>query len=130
MFRTAADGDEVARAIVDRLADELIVMAEAIIRRLSLTRRSPSVVLAGGVFAARDATFEARIRDGIRAVAPGADVHRSETLPVLGAALLGLDRLDGRVAGDRRAAERRLRDALGTWRPDPLAVRAGGVGGA
>lgn len=118
VFRTAEDGDAVARSIVDRLADELVAMAEAIIRRLSLTRRSPTVVLAGGVFAARDAAFETRIGEGIRAVASGADVLRSGALPVLGAALLGLDRLDGLVAGDRRAAERRLRNALGAWRPD------------
>lgn len=130
VFRTAADGDSVAQAIVDRLADELSVMAEAIIRRLSLARHAPTVVLAGGVFAARDAAFEARIRDGIRAVAAGADVHRSETLPVLGAALLGLDRLDGRVAGDRRAAERRLREALGAWLPERAATSTGRAGDA
>lgn len=119
----ANDGDPVARAILDRQADELVVMATAMIRRLSLTRRRPVVVLAGGVFAARDASFEARIRDGVAAVAPGADVRRSEALPVLGAALLGLDRLhglarvDGREGGDRAAAEARLRDSLGAWHP-------------
>jgi len=121
VFEAAADGDVVARAIVDRQADELVVMAEAIIRRLSMTRRRPTVVLAGGVFAARDRSFEARIRDGVNAVAPGANVRRSAALPVLGAALLGLDRLDGRAAGERRAAERRLREALGAWRPGPSA---------
>jgi N-acetylglucosamine kinase-like BadF-type ATPase len=117
VFESAGQGDAVARSIIDRLADELVVMAEAIIRRLSLARRHPTIVLAGGVFAARDRSFEARIRDGVDAVAPGAEVRRSDALPVLGAALLGLDRLDGRVAGDRRAAEERLRAALGAWRP-------------
>jgi N-acetylglucosamine kinase-like BadF-type ATPase len=117
VFSAAAEGDAVARSILDRQADELVVMATAIIRRLSLTRRRPVVVLAGGVFAARDERFETRIREGIGAVAPGADVRRSEALPVLGSALLGLDRLDGRVAGDRRAAEARLRETLGAWQP-------------
>jgi N-acetylglucosamine kinase-like BadF-type ATPase len=117
VFATAEAGDAVARSIVDRLADELVVRAEAILRRLSLTRRAPTIVLAGGVFAARDPGFDARIRDGIRGVASGADVRRAETLPVLGAALLGLDRLDGRGPGDRRLAERRLRDGLGAWQP-------------
>ena len=121
VFGAAAAGDDVARSIVDRLADELVVMAEAIIRRLGLTRRRPTVVLAGGVFAAHDRGFEQRIRDGVTAVAAGADVQRSEALPVLGAALLGLDRLDGRTAVARRASEARLRDGLGAWRPDPPA---------
>ena len=117
VFRAAGDGDVVARSIVDRLADELVAMAGAIIRRLSVSRLRPDVVLAGGIFAARDAAFETRIREGVWAVAPGADVHRSEALPVLGAALLGLDRLKGPVAEDGRTAEERLRTALSSWRP-------------
>jgi hypothetical protein len=76
------------------------------------------VVLAGGVFAARDERFESRIRDGIRALAPGAAVRRSEALPVLGAALLGLDRLLGLGVAERRAAELRLRATLGAWGPE------------
>jgi N-acetylglucosamine kinase-like BadF-type ATPase len=122
VFRTARNGDPVARSIIDRLADELVVMAGAIIRRLSLVRRRPDVVLAGGVFAARDEPFEARIRDGICAIAPGAAVRRSEAIPVLGAALLGLDRLEGLTAGDRLAAEARLRASLGVWRPEVDAI--------
>lgn len=118
VFRVARDGDDVARAILDRLADELVAMAGAIVRRLSLGRRSPDVVLAGGVFAARDERFESRIREGIRAFAPGAIVRRSEALPVLGAALLGVDRLGGLGAGERRAAEAQLRASLGTWGPE------------
>lgn len=117
VFRAAGDGDAVARAIVDRLADELVAMARAIIRRLSMTRRQPVVVLAGGIFAARDEPFEGRIRAGVRVVAPGAEVRRSEALPVLGAALLGLDRLRGLAAADRHDVEARLRAALGGWRP-------------
>ena len=117
VFRVAAEGDPVARSIIDRLADELVVMAGAIMRRLSLTRRQPDVVLAGGIFGTTDQLFHARIRDGVEVIAPGATVRRSEALPVLGAALLGLDRLEALGMGDRRAAEARLRASLGTWRP-------------
>ncbi len=117
VFRAAADGDPVARSIIDRLSDELVVMAGAIIRRLSLTRRQPDVVLAGGIFATTDQSFHSRIREGVEAIAPGATVRRSEALPVLGAALLGLDALTGMTAGDHRAAETLLKDELGTWRP-------------
>jgi N-acetylglucosamine kinase-like BadF-type ATPase len=109
VFAGAHDGDAVAQGILDRLADELATMAGAIIRRLHLTRRDPVVVLAGGVFRARDASFEARIAAGVHGVAPGATIRRLDAPPVLGAALLGLDRLPGRSSTERAAAERRLR---------------------
>lgn len=118
VFRAAASGDAVARSIVDRLADELAVMAVAIIRQLSVTRQRPEVILAGGVFAANDAAFEERITTSIQAVAPGAIVKRSDALPVLSAALLALDRLDGLSEKARRAAEARLRATLGAWSPE------------
>ena len=57
VFAAAMDGDEAARAIVDRLADELVAMAGAMIRRLRLTRSDPEVVLGGGVFRTPDEAF-------------------------------------------------------------------------
>ena len=125
VFRAAAEGDGVARSILDRQADELVLMATAIIRQLSLARRRPDVVLAGGVFQAHDTVFEARIREGIVAAAPGATVHRSTAVPVLGAALLALDVLahdapsGGMSPEALRAAEARIRASLGAWRPAP-----------
>ena len=117
VFEAAADGDDVARKIVDRLADELATMANALIRRLRLTRMDPDVVLAGGVFHAADARFEARIAAGIRTVAPRARVTRLEALPVTGAALLALDRLAVDDPATRAAAIARARAELGVWRP-------------
>lgn len=120
VFRAAGEGDAVARSIVDRLADELVAMAGAIIRRLNLTRRDPDVVMAGGVFNARDDEFETRIEAGVHAVAPSAVLRRSGAPPVLGAALLGLDRLDWLEPLGRRAAEDRLRAELRGWDPAGL----------
>lgn len=117
VFQVAGQGDAVARSIVDRLADELAAMAGAMIRRLNLSRRDPDVVMAGGVFDARDEPFEARIAAGVRAVAPMARLRRSEAPPVLGAALLALDRLDGSAVSDRDGAEARLRAAMRGWQP-------------
>ena len=119
VFAAAADGDAVARAIVDRLADELVVMATAVVRRLGLLRSDPDVVLAGGVFEAADAVFEGRIVDGIHDVVPGAHVARLGALPVTGATLLAMDRLsDKDLAGaDRALATARVRTELGAWRP-------------
>ena len=70
VFAAAQEGDAVARAIVDRLATELVAMAAALIRRLRITREELEVVLAGGVFRTDDAEFYAALEAGIRAVAP------------------------------------------------------------
>ena len=109
VFGAARDGDAVARAIIDRLADEVAEDGDgAIIRQLHLTRRDPVVTLAGGVFRAEDPVFEARIEAGVHAVAPAARVQRLDAPPVLGAALLGLDRLrDSAASGPRRSTRLR-----------------------
>ncbi|MDQ2942012.1 MAG: ATPase [Chloroflexota bacterium] len=107
VFQAAADGDSVARSIVDRMADEITAMAAAMLRRLHLTRSDADVVLGGGIFRTREPDFYARIERGVVSAAPRARVHRLTARPVLGAALLGLDRLN---AGAR--AEWRLREAF------------------
>ena len=114
VFDAATSGDAVARSIVDRLADELVAMAGALIRRLHMTRLDTEVVLAGGVFRATDRAFYERLEAGIRAVAPGARTVRLTAPPVLGAALIGLDRL-ARSGETPPAAEARLRAALERW---------------
>ena len=117
VFTAACAGDAVARSIVGRQADELVAMGAAILRTLRLTRRDPDVVLAGGVFAARDESFETRIRDGLRAVAPRANVRPAPGPPVLGAGLLALDRLLRPGSVGHGEADARLRAALEAWRP-------------
>jgi N-acetylglucosamine kinase-like BadF-type ATPase len=93
VFTAAAQGDHVARSILDRLADELATMAIAMIRRVRIARREFDVVLAGGVFANRDDAFYARLAEQVRRVAPGARMRPLRMKPLLGAALLGLERL-------------------------------------
>lgn len=116
VFAAAGEGDPVARSIVDELADEAVAWAVAAIRRLHLARRDVPVVLAGGVFSTADVPFLERIRAGVRRVAPAARVEPLSAPPVLGAALLGLDRLD---LADRPAVEARLRAALTAGRLGP-----------
>jgi len=111
VFETAGEGDVVARSIVDRLADELVAMATALIRRTHLERAAPEVVLAGGVFRTREPGFYARLEHGVRRVAPGATFVRPELPPVLGAALMGLEAL-GLDADMLERAEARLRADL------------------
>jgi N-acetylglucosamine kinase-like BadF-type ATPase len=114
VFHAAGDGDVVARGILIRLADELVAMAGALIRRLRMTELDPEVVLGGGVFQATDPAFYARIEAGVKAVAPAASVVRLTAPPVLGAALLGLDRLAHSGAADP-VAEARVRKAIIDW---------------
>ena len=111
VFAAAGDGDPVARRIVDDLADEVVAWSVAMIRRLHLTRTDVPVVLAGGTFRTTDEPFYARIRSGIAAVAPAARVRVLSAPPVLGSALIGLDRL-ALGPSERSAAEASLRSAL------------------
>lgn len=111
VFAAAGEGDPVARGIVDDLADEVVAWSLAMIRRLHLTRTDVPVVLAGGTFRTTDEPFYARIRSGIAAVAPAARVRVLSAPPVLGSALIGLDRL-ALGPSERSAAEARLRSAL------------------
>jgi N-acetylglucosamine kinase-like BadF-type ATPase len=106
VFDVAAEGDAVARSIVDRLADELATMAIAIARQLRVVRRAVDVVLTGGVFRATDAAFYERLETRVRAAVPEARIHRLRDRPVMGAALIGLDEIGVTRGG---AAERRLR---------------------
>jgi N-acetylglucosamine kinase-like BadF-type ATPase len=122
VFATAAGGDEVARGIVDRLADELAAMARALARRSGLVRSSPDVVLAGGVFRTDDAGFHERLAAAIQQAIPGARLVRLVEPPVLGAALMALDRLaDGQAD---RQVEARIRSALRAWNATPTVVEA------
>jgi N-acetylglucosamine kinase-like BadF-type ATPase len=116
VFAAAEGGDAVARSILDAQADELVTMATAVARRLGLVRLDPEVVLAGGVFQNEERVFLERIRTGIGRVVPRARVVRLTAPAVVGAALLGLDRLAGR-GGAAAATTSRLRAALEAWRP-------------
>jgi len=124
VFAAAMDGDAAARAIVDRLADEIVTMAGAMIRRLRLRRLDPEIVLGGGVFRTPDAAFRSRIESGVRAIAPRARLVRTDAPPVAGATLLGLDALGQAVAN--AAVGARVRAALASW--DANAIESGSTG--
>lgn len=94
VFQASRAGDAVAASIVDRLADEIVAMAGAAIRRLRLRRSPVHVALGGGVFRDRDPRLLGGIESGVHAVAPGATVRPIDAPPVVGSALLGLDLLD------------------------------------
>ena len=91
----------------DRQADELATMAVAIVRRLHLTRRDVDVTLAGGVFRANDAVFEARIAAGVHAVVPAARLHRLGPPPVSGPRCSASIGCSATVSSRRRCSGRR-----------------------
>ena len=108
VFAAAANGDAVARSIVDALADEVVTMVVASLRRLRLLRTEVDVTLGGRRVPRRGPGLRERIRAGVvRAVAPNARVAVLDGPPVVGAALLGLDH-----AGARDGAAARLREQL------------------
>ncbi|MFF9215430.1 N-acetylglucosamine kinase [Streptomyces viridosporus] len=93
LFATAADGDPVARAIVDRQADEVVTMATVALTRLGLLDERTPVLLGGSVLAAGHPRLVDRVRALLADRAPRAVPRIVTAAPVLGAALLGLDRL-------------------------------------
>jgi N-acetylglucosamine kinase-like BadF-type ATPase len=115
VLATAREGDQVARDLVSRLADEIVTMAGTVLRRLGLAGRVVPVVLGGGVLTARDPQLIRWITERLAVQAPRAQVSVVAVPPIAGAALLGLDR-----AGAGPAAERRLRAAYPPPDPSPL----------
>ncbi|MER6028376.1 BadF/BadG/BcrA/BcrD ATPase family protein [Streptomyces sp. NPDC001851] len=105
LFATAAAGDAVARAIVARLAQEVAVMATVALTRLELLDEETPVLLGGSVLTAGHALLDDGLRALLTARAPKADVRVVTARPVLGAALLGLDRLGAGAAARARARE-------------------------
>ena len=91
LFAVSDAGDAVARAVVDRQADEIVALATVALRRLDLLDEEVDVVLGGGVMAARNGPLMAALTAGLLAQAPKARTHVVTAPPVLGAALLGLD---------------------------------------
>ncbi|MFF9129604.1 N-acetylglucosamine kinase [Streptomyces sp. NPDC014806] len=102
LFATAAAGDGVARRIVDRLAEEVTTMAVVALTRLDLLTDQTPVLLGGSVLAAGHPQLDDGVRRLLAERAPKARARVVRERPVLGAALLGLDRLNA----DPRAQER------------------------
>lgn len=91
IFEAAVQGDEVAASIVDRLAEEIALMAASCIDRLELDRAEIPVVLGGGVLRGRDARLLAGVESILAVRAPLARVTLVTAPPIVGAALLALE---------------------------------------
>jgi N-acetylglucosamine kinase-like BadF-type ATPase len=85
--------DPVAAALVDRLAAEVVAMAEVALRRLDLADQPVEVLLGGGLFQRADNALVDSIRIALSAIGPAITVRATAAPPIVGAALLALDRL-------------------------------------
>ncbi|MFD4226938.1 N-acetylglucosamine kinase [Streptomyces sp. NPDC058545] len=92
LFATGAAGDPVARALVHRLAEEVVAMASVALTRLGLLDEEAPVVLGGSVLAAQHPQLDDAIAELLAVRAPKAVIRVVAEPPVLGAGLLGLDR--------------------------------------
>ncbi|MFD4948111.1 N-acetylglucosamine kinase, partial [Streptomyces sp. NPDC058409] len=104
LFATAAQGDAVARALVDRMADEVVTMSTVALSRLGLLLAEEVPVLLGGsVLAAQHPQLDSRIRTLLAQKVPKAAVRVVAEPPVLGSVLLGLDALGAEPQAHARA---------------------------
>jgi N-acetylglucosamine kinase-like BadF-type ATPase len=102
LLRAADEGDEVAVTVVNRLAEEVSVMAITAMRRLGLAGLPTPVVLGGSVLTARNPLLMGGITRRLADAAPDAIVRVIEVAPVAGAALLGLDHVHASPAAEAR----------------------------
>jgi N-acetylglucosamine kinase-like BadF-type ATPase len=93
LFRVAAAGDGPATAVVERLAEEVFLLAGVALDRLGLQDRPTDVVLGGSVLAARHPLLMEGVSQRLAAYAPRANLLVVDDPPVVGAALLGMDAL-------------------------------------
>ena len=107
LFRVAAAGDGPATAVVDRLAEEVFLLARVALDRLRLRDQQAAVVLGGSVLAARQPLLLDTVSRRLAAYAPRANLLVVDDPPVVGAALLGMDML-----GSSPDAETAVRTAL------------------
>jgi N-acetylglucosamine kinase-like BadF-type ATPase len=95
LFAVAGNGDAVAAGVVQEQVDEVLAMHRVAAARLDLRDRPHAVVLGGGVLRARHPRLHEPVLAGLRAHSPHAEVTVVTDPPVVGAALLAVDALDG-----------------------------------
>jgi N-acetylglucosamine kinase-like BadF-type ATPase len=117
VFAEAEAGDPVADQLVARQVEEVVAMAWAAIRRLGLAGLDVDVVCGGGLFRGDTPAFLERIRSRLAPLAPAARVTRLTAPPVVGAALLGLDRLGAPPGAAERLRATLTHERLGALQP-------------
>ncbi len=102
IFDVAAQGDAVAIDLIRWAGRELGELAKAVIRQLDFEALEFDVVLLGSMFNGGSLLIEP-LRESIAELAPGARLVRLQTLPVVGAVLLGMEQAHWPIAPEVRA---------------------------
>jgi N-acetylglucosamine kinase-like BadF-type ATPase len=102
-----APGDPVAAELVDRLAGEVVAFVRVALARIGPLTEPADVVLGGGILRSRHQQLLNGVEAGLTALGVPHAVRVVDAPPVVGAALLGLDRL-----GAPEAARERVRREL------------------
>ncbi|HZT93933.1 MAG TPA: BadF/BadG/BcrA/BcrD ATPase family protein [Gaiellaceae bacterium] len=89
----AAAADEVAADLVERQAAEVVAFVRAAVTRLGLANDQVEVVLGGSVLQSGNRRLLGGIEAGLREVGPHLVVRVASSRPIVGAVLVGLDRL-------------------------------------
>jgi N-acetylglucosamine kinase-like BadF-type ATPase len=105
LFEVAEGGDPVAVDVVRRQAREVVALAATAIRRLGVLDEAIEVLLGGGVITARHPVLMDEITRLLADSAPLAAPRVVEAPPIVGAALLGLDRVDATEGSQDRLRE-------------------------
>jgi N-acetylglucosamine kinase-like BadF-type ATPase len=102
VVEAAAQGDAVARSLIERLAEEIVLMATRALTDLELV--VADVVLGGGMLRSGHGFLFDEVATRLRQRAPGARAVAAADAPVLGSALVALE-----AAGAPTASVERLR---------------------
>ena len=106
LFEAAATGDPVAMGILTAFADEVAIMASALIRRLHLVRTDVEVILGGGMLQSKHDVLLDRVTARVLEKAPLAQIRVLDVAPVCGAVVDALRRAGA------EGARRRIKGAL------------------
>jgi N-acetylglucosamine kinase-like BadF-type ATPase len=106
IFEVAAQGDAVAIDLIHWAGCELGELAKAVVRQLNFEALEFDVVLLGSMFNGGARLIDP-MRASIAALAPGARLVRLQTLPVVGAVLVGMEQAQWPITPEIRAALQR-----------------------
>ena len=120
LFEEDLNGDAMAGRIIDTFAAGYAGGAAAWLRRFSMTDLEMDVVLSGSIFKARTPRLVETVAAGIHAAAPQARLVNAHYEPVVGAVLLGLEKIGIEVTPEIRANIETSAGRLGLIRPQFL----------
>jgi N-acetylglucosamine kinase-like BadF-type ATPase len=92
LFDVAEGGDDVAQQVVAKQAQEIVALVRIAAERLDLLDVPHTIVLGGGVLAAKRPLLHDAVVASLASAAPRARIEVIHDPPVTGAALLALDR--------------------------------------